>query len=739
MNKFESEKNKDLKSLNLLYGLVRAFLEIPFDDEEVSSKEKLEVLSQILSDYNKVDISENKVHLTSEQSNNKTRIYAVDKASWKLFEHLYDIKSGISLDDLKLLQSNRDRFLNEEERRRGGDFYTPRLWVKEGHKLLSERLGENWENEYIVWDCCCGTGNLTRGLSCTKILTTLDESDLEIAKWRNKRTIVYSYDFLNDDIKEIGSWNGKVYKDVKIKDLEDILRDFDGTKMTDKYKNGGDTRLLKLLLTGRWNENDDRYKANKTNSKPKKLLILINPPYGSARTGSNSNSKDGISDTKVKLDAKTIKKDNLQDLYAQFMYRILGIIKQFPNCDITIASYIKTTFWTGSKTEEIRNAYAKEGYYLDSGFMFSGKEFNGCKNNWSLCFTILRKDKNKICNILNDIIIKVKKNVLNDNVLNILNISDKLLYSLTINDRLFTWIKEDNKSLELFSGYMKYKTPLNKFIEIEPGGRAYNNMLGFLRWTGNALSQSASCFCYSCVSDSSHGTPILSTNYDNVMCGYSAMQLYSYRNNPWIQSCDELIKPDVNNIKYVEYLLDSTVYMMFYTRSYYMSLRNIIFDTNLEPHKRGNIEYLGNNLWNVYNEFFWMGRNEIEELNKKDFIQEIDDDLYETEDSHKESFTYLNKIKPNISNFSTEAKQVLDLATSLVKLSFSYRKEAIKIHPDWHLSSWDAGWYQIKKLIESDICKKDINLQQTYKNFKSSLSALQDKMKPMVYELGFLK
>ena len=55
-----------------------------------------------------------------------------------------------------------DRLIEDTNRRNKGEFYTPTLFVDYAHKMISETLGENWKNEYVVWDNCCGTKNLTR-------------------------------------------------------------------------------------------------------------------------------------------------------------------------------------------------------------------------------------------------------------------------------------------------------------------------------------------------------------------------------------------------------------------------------------------------------------------------------------------------------------------------------------------------------------------------------------------------
>ena len=81
---------------------------------------------------------------------------------------------------------------------------------------------------------------------------------------------------------------------------------------------------------------------------------------------------------------------------------------------------------------------------------------------------------------------------------------------------------------------------------------------------------------------------------------------------------------------------------------------------------------------------------------------------------------------------SNEAKAVLDKAIDLVRISFPQRIAFDEDHPEYQINTWDAGFYQLKALWNERF-KQDLSeLRELYK-------ILSDKMRPMVYELGFLK
>ena len=81
---------------------------------------------------------------------------------------------------------------------------------------------------------------------------------------------------------------------------------------------------------------------------------------------------------------------------------------------------------------------------------------------------------------------------------------------------------------------------------------------------------------------------------------------------------------------------------------------------------------------------------------------------------------------------SEEAKAVLDKAIELTKASFKYREMFDKEHPEYQMMNWDCGWYQIKALVDN-------YMPNDLKEFNLLFKNLSDKMRPMVYELGFLK
>ena len=99
----------------------------------------------------------------------------------------------------------------QDVRERKGSFFTPQIWVELSQKYLTDVLGENWQDEYYIWDCTAWTGNLLNGFTNKYNIwaSTLDKQDVEVMHDRIKKGAnllddhVFQFDFLNDDFTKL--------------------------------------------------------------------------------------------------------------------------------------------------------------------------------------------------------------------------------------------------------------------------------------------------------------------------------------------------------------------------------------------------------------------------------------------------------------------------------------------------------------------------------------------------------
>ena len=220
--------------------------------------------------------------------------------------------------------NRRDLLVPQDVRERKGSFFTPARWVELSQQYIAAELGENWQEEYYVWDCCAGTGNLLAGLTNKYNIyaSTLDKADVQAMLQRIEamnaaardtkkgganllESHVFQFDFLNDPLLDEVDKDGNITKQSKLpKSLQDIIRNPE---------------------------------------KRKKLVIYINPPYAeasNARTASGTGTnRPGLSKTKIREQYKKQLGKAANELFAQFVARI---VSETPTCLLAVFSKLKT-------------------------------------------------------------------------------------------------------------------------------------------------------------------------------------------------------------------------------------------------------------------------------------------------------------------------------------------------------------------------------------------------------------
>lgn len=627
---------------------------------------------------------------------------SIDKDTYLSFRGHFGLEKTYTLEEQRKFTAIQDRLIEDETRRRRGDFYTPTVWVDEAHKLLQKELGDGWRGNYMVWDCCCGTMNLTRdydfGVDNKNLFaSTLVQGDLDCSAEYNKGSTRFQYDFLNDDVDEFEIISAK-------KNAGGVLSvdDFKGTKL---YKCA--PRLIERLLDG------------------EKLVFLINPPYGTANNLNVVSSSSKNKDCKNKM-AKTainafMQRDNVgassQQLYAQFLYRIDNLARVFNVEKWNLGMFTPTLYLTGGSFKGLRRHLSR--WSFKKGFLFQASEFADVAANWGITFSMLCYDR-----LQTGFSIDSPVDVASTEDAFVRYYEPKQLYNMDMTSSCSIWCKT-TQSVELADDFVPLKSALN-WADMNTCGSFAKGSLGYFFNISNIVEKNAqSVFIVSSACASGHGYQIMPENFLRVVSYFTARRLVTGPRATWVNWQDEYMIPDVSNPKYAQFEADSIVYSIFNTKSNQSSLRDI--------------DYNGKK-WDIKNEFFWLSRAEMKALcqNSSDPVN-INNDVGNDLLTHADDERYVYKMlsDPNIqANLSTEAKAVLDAATALLKKSFKYRKTIAQLHPEYHLNTWDMGYYQMNKLIKD--CG-DLALQEEFKKFRELYKALDEKLYPLVYELGFLK
>ncbi|MDR0965720.1 MAG: hypothetical protein LBM75_04340 [Myxococcales bacterium] len=239
-----------------------------------------------------------------------------------------------------------DLLVPQDVRERKGSFFTPKIWVELSQKYLADVFGENWQDEYYIWDCAAGTGNLLAGLINKYNIwaSTIDKADVDVMHDRiaNGANLldshVFQFDFLNDDFSKLP------------KPLQDIIND---------------------------------------EGKRKKLIVYINPPYAEAASTCSGNAKTNVSNISVIYDRYSpIMGKAFRELFIQFLYRIY---KEIPGCKIGEFSKLKAL--NSSNFSRFRKFFTAS---LEKMFIVPSDTFDNVTGDFPIGFKIWDTAKNKV-------------------------------------------------------------------------------------------------------------------------------------------------------------------------------------------------------------------------------------------------------------------------------------------------------------------------------------------------------
>ena len=318
-----------------------------------------------------------------------------------------------------------DLLVPQDIRERRGSFYTPRIWVEKSQEYLAKVLGKDWQDEYYIWDCCAGTGNLLAGLTNKYNIwaSTLDKSDVDIMKQRIENGAnllenhVFQFDFLNDGFDKLP------------------------------------VELQRII-------NNEQLR--------KKIVIFINPPYAETAINKTHNkdriNKRGVSFTGMREKYAQQIGIATKELCAQFLARIYDQLQ-----GAVLAQFSTLKIVHGPNFSKFRNFFKAE---FQKGFVVPANTFDNVTGNFPIGFMIWKLDGEKpVGNIKLDVFDKDGNNV-----------GGKTFYAYGENIFITDWFKkyhtriEDGKNIGAIGLYGS-DFQHNNFIRIT------NNVPHPNRWT----------------------------------------------------------------------------------------------------------------------------------------------------------------------------------------------------------------------------------------------------------------
>ncbi len=355
LNKIQIDKNNFFTIYQKWFEAVKPTIDI--DWEVAKTKGILDAdyyLADLLSDGDKTIIEKLQTILSSNYYKLKRGVNELGKIDFteigftdgqqahQEFWNIYERPPKVEFQAFIL--ERRDLLVPSDVRERKGAFFTPRIWVEKSQEYLAKALGQDYQEDYIIWDCAGGTGNLLNGFLTNKAnlyLSTLDSNDVAIVKdlaVKNHLKLlenhVFQFDFLNDDFNKAP------------KSLQEILND---------------------------------------KEKRKKLIIYINPPYAEAgnkaKMGGTGEHKAKVArNNKTHETYKDLLGSGANELFAQFFMRIY---KELNGC--IMASFSTLKYLNSSNFKKFREVFKAK--FLE-GFMVPADSFDNVKGQFPIGFLV---------------------------------------------------------------------------------------------------------------------------------------------------------------------------------------------------------------------------------------------------------------------------------------------------------------------------------------------------------------
>ena len=469
------------------------------------------------------------------------------------------------------------------------------------------------------------------------------------------------------------------------------------------------------------------------NDKP--IIFYTNPPYAASGNNVGKSSKNGVALNGVSKIMHSVGLGKpAENIYSAFFYKILMLKEKFNLHNVYISFFCKTQYMTGGPTfHSLKKAiFDKMNFY--KGFLINSGEFSDTAKNWGISFTVLG-DKESTLNL------KVKPqrenlyplDVLELQSTGITKLSEHTLTETNSRSYLSNWVKNNYRKdrnndihsevLVVTSAFKAAKNTAKIYYPKNALGYAWfkgnlvqysdypKNALGYAWFKGNLVQYSErETGLFTTDYSRERGIPIIPENFEKCMINFAIRRA---TNHSWINDKDNYMKPSVDFINNKSAVADCIIYSLFDTYSYQVSLKNILFREK---------EY------SIKNQFFWLSKYDIKTMADKYKYAEMGFQIDDADDR----FVY-NWLESHKNDISDEGKKVLFWSKQVVQDTFSLRKVLSEDYPEFCFMRWDAGWEQIRRLMNNST-----KVESYTKGFVPAFLQLRKKINKYIYEYNFL-
>ncbi len=613
------------------------------------------------------------------------------------------------------LLERRDSLIPLDERSFKGAYYTPLAVVDKAYDKLAETLGENWQKNYIVWDMCCGVGNLEVKHSNPRniYMSTLDEADVDVMK-ATKTCVAaqrFQYDYLNDDI---------IVDPSPVRGEPNTVRGEPNTVRGEPVEpqhpstSSGRTGQIDYSLTNKVPES-----LRKAIAEGKKILVLINPPYAeatsadSAADSDNISTKAGVAKTKFADVAMTDYGKASNELFTQFVARIA---QEIPTATLAMFSTLK--YVSAPTLDKFRDAWQAK---YQGGFVVHSKAFDGLNGDFPIGFLIWATNQNATKKLVID---EVTVDVLDRDVL---PIGEKKFFNVSNIQLLTDWVSRPATNSTDIVPLKNATLPATASKDLR-GTKWADGAVAWMNCAGNDLQQASKLtMILSSGFGSGRGFFVTRDNLSKAAMMFSVRRLIK---PTWLNDRDQFLQPTASLSD--EFKNDCLVWMLF-------NGSNLTASAN-------DLEWNGKT-WSIVNHFIPFTEAEVNAPARfeSDFMVQY---LAVIASKAKQSSKIVNEDKTDglprrftprndESGLSAETQAVLDAGRILWQAYFAHT-DVRNVRDEFKLNRPDVGWYQIRNALKARNASGDFP-PVDFSTFEAAYKALGDKLRPQVYALGFLR
>ncbi len=358
-----------------------------------------------------------------------------------------------------------------------------------------------------------------------------------------------------------------------------------------------------------------------------------------------------------------------------FVQFLHRIMLELPNATVGLISKLK--YLNAPNFSQFRSKWTAK--FL-SGFLVPSKSFDGLKGNFPIGFLIWDLSKSEVAESFSTIALDRKGNP----------IGEKQISIAPVNRLLSGWIKRVPATGQI--------VPLTNAITPKVGHAKvstwHEGAIGYMLSNANDLQHASTLTAlYSSVCSQGNGYYVTEENLWQVAVVFTVRRLIK---PTWLNDRDQFLQP--SEPLSGEFLSDCLIWMLF-------SGSNLTAGAD-------NLQWDGRD-WSLTNHFIPFNEVEVGATGrfKSDFMVRYTESTI----------------------FSSESQAVLDAGRDLFK-QFHQTQFPRKIRDEFKLNRADAGWYQVRRALEAYVDAGLTDLD----SMKIAYAALSEKLRPMVFSLGFL-